>query len=66
MKAVRLLEVRTSVRQQDSISSQLSRLFVDAWRLHHPDVQHIVRDVGANSDTFNPDNLEYLRHPQTV
>ena len=27
MKAVRLLKVRTSVRQQDSISSQLSSLF---------------------------------------
>ncbi len=56
MKAVRLLEVRTSVRQQDSISSQLSSLFVDAWRLHHPDVQHIVRDVGVNP-TAMPDDF---------
>jgi FMN-dependent NADH-azoreductase len=45
---VKLLEIRTSVRQQDSISSQLSSLFVDAWRLHHPNVQHIIRDVGVN------------------
>jgi FMN-dependent NADH-azoreductase len=48
MNEATLLEVQSSVRQHDSISRQLSDIFIEAWRKHHSLIQHLVRDVGMN------------------
>lgn len=43
-----LLEVQSSVREQESISRRLSDEFIQVWQTTHPSVQHVFRDVGVN------------------
>lgn len=45
---MKLLEVQSSVRQENSISRSLSYEFVQAWQKNHSHAQHQKRDVGAN------------------
>ncbi|PSB48888.1 NAD(P)H dehydrogenase [Cyanosarcina cf. burmensis CCALA 770] len=45
---MKLLEVQSSVRQENSISRSLSYEFVQAWQKNHSHAQHKKRDVGAN------------------
>lgn len=47
-----LLEIQSSVRQEGSVSRTLASQFIHAWRAHHADAQHILRDVGANPPAF--------------
>jgi|UPI0005854C65 FMN-dependent NADH-azoreductase len=44
----KLLEVQSSVRQENSISRTLSNQFIQTWKTAHPDVQHLIRDVGID------------------
>lgn len=48
MKEKILLEIQTSVRREGSISRKLSRKFIDEWCSHHPNIKHVIRDVGFN------------------
>jgi len=44
----RVLIIESSARQQDSVSRQLTRQFVEQWRGVHPDDQITVRDLGSD------------------
>lgn len=50
-----LLEVQSSVRQHDSISRQLSTIFIKAWQKYQSPIQHFVRDVGMNPPAYVTD-----------
>lgn len=43
-----LLEIQSSVRQQASISRQLSAEFIQVWRSRYPQAKHLIRDVGVS------------------
>lgn len=45
---MKLLEVQSSVRRENSISRILSSEFVKACQVAHPDALHLIRDVGIN------------------
>ena len=44
----RVLIIESSARQQDSISRQLTRDFIEQWQAAHPADQITVRDLAAN------------------
>nr|WP_314875996.1 FMN-dependent NADH-azoreductase [uncultured Pseudomonas sp.] len=44
----RVLIIESSARQQDSVSRQLTRDFIQQWQAAHPADQISVRDVAAN------------------
>ncbi|MGG5288630.1 FMN-dependent NADH-azoreductase [Pseudomonas shirazensis] len=44
----RVLIIESSARQQDSVSRQLTRDFIQQWQAAHPGDQINVRDVAAN------------------
>jgi len=41
-----LLEIQSSVRQQGSISRQLSAEFIQVWQSRYPQAKHLIHDVG--------------------
>jgi FMN-dependent NADH-azoreductase len=45
---MKLLEVQSSVRLEQSISRALSHEFIQSWQKFYPDGQHKQRDVGMN------------------
>ena len=45
---MKLLEIQSSVRQENSISRALSEEFLQVWRTTHSNVQYKKRDVGVN------------------
>lgn len=45
---MKLLEIQSSVRHENSISRQLSQVFIEAWQVNHSQVEHTLRDVGMN------------------
>lgn len=51
----KLLEVTASVRQHNSVSRQLSEFFISTWRSYHPNVEHVVRDVGMKPPAIPDD-----------
>ncbi|AIR87765.1 FMN-dependent NADH-azoreductase [Pseudomonas cremoricolorata] len=44
----RVLIIESSARQQDSVSRQLTREFVEQWQASHPDDQITLRDLAVN------------------
>jgi FMN-dependent NADH-azoreductase len=49
---MKLLEIQSSVRQEGSVSRTLASKFIQVWRSHRVDRQHVLRDVGANPPTL--------------
>lgn len=45
---MKLLEIQSSVRQEGSISRNLSQEFIQAWETAYSKTQHRKRDVGVN------------------
>lgn len=45
---MKLLEIQSSVRLEQSISRALSDEFIQLWQAHHPNAQHKQRDVGIH------------------
>ena len=43
----RVLIIESSARQQDSVSRQLTRDFIEQWRAAHPDDEITVRDLAV-------------------
>ena len=47
----RVLIIESSARQQDSVSRQLTRDFIQQWQAAHPADQITVRDLAVNPVT---------------
>ena len=69
----KLLEITASVRQDDSVSRQLSEFFISTWRSYHPNIDRVVRDVGMNPPAIPDDfwvkanyTLPELRTPEMI
>lgn len=45
---MKLLEIQSSVRKENSVSMTLSNEFIHAWQTDRPNIQHKLRDVGIN------------------
>lgn len=45
---MKLLEIQSSVRKENSVSRTLSDEFIQAWQTDRPNIQYKLRDVGIN------------------